>query len=84
MPDLTIYLDIPVEKGLDRKKRAVTLQRGEWNRLDQETIEFHRRVRQGYLQMAEAEPERWLVLDACRLIEQIQNEIREAVDDVLD
>jgi dTMP kinase len=83
-PDLTIYLDCPVEEGLHRKQRAMALGEGEWNRLDQEPVEFHRRVRQGYLALIAAEPGRWLVLDAHRPIKEIQKEIRKAVKSVLE
>ena len=83
-PDLTIYLDCPVEEGLNRKQRALALGEGEWNRLDREPVKFHRRVRQGYLALAAAEPDRWLVLDAVRSIEEIQREIQEAVTSVLE
>jgi len=83
-PDLTIYLDCPVEEGLRRKQQALTQGAGEWNRLDQETVEFHRRVRQGYLQLAAAEPERWLILDGCRSIDEIQRDIQEAVESLWD
>ena len=57
-PDLTILLDMPAEEGLARKgdKRA--------DRFEQEDIDFHRRVRQGYLELAAAEPQRWLIVDA--------------------
>ena len=58
LPDLTIYLDIAIEEGLLRK--AVQ----EWNRMEAQTLAFHQRVREGYLEMAAAEPERWLVVDA--------------------
>jgi dTMP kinase len=78
-PDLTLYLDCSVEEGLNRKQQALALGEGEWNRLDRETIEFHRRVRQGYMTLIAAEPDRWRVLDACRPIDEIQKEIREAV-----
>lgn len=84
IPDLTIYLDCPVEEGLNRKRRALELDGGEWNRLDQETPEFHRRVRQGYLALAAAEPDRWLILDACRSIEEIQSDIQQAAHSLLD
>jgi dTMP kinase len=47
IPDLTLYLDIEVEKGLTRKKKGL-----EWNRLDAYEIAFHRRVRDGYLALA--------------------------------
>lgn len=74
-PDLTIYLDLPVEEGLQRKQSAHMAQGGEWNRLDQQTIDFHRRVRQGYLKMAQAEPDRWLVVDATQSIAATQANI---------
>ena len=83
-PDLTLFLDCPVEEGLNRKKRALVLDGGEWNRLDRETPEFHRRVRQGYLTLARAEPSRWLVLNACRSIGEIQTDIRNAVQSIWD
>jgi dTMP kinase len=84
LPDLTICLDCPVEEGLRRKQQAMARDSGEWNRLDQETVEFHRRVRQGYLTLAAVEPDRWLVIDACHAIEVVQAEIQEAVTDLLD
>lgn len=57
IPDLVILLDLPPERGLGRKRV-----RGK-DRFEEEEIAFHRRVRQGYLEMAAAEPERWLVID---------------------
>ena len=78
-PDLTIYLDLPVEAGLKRKRQANIAGEGEWNRMDQLTLDFHRRVRQGYLTMAQAEQTRWLVIDAEQSIGQIQRVICSAV-----
>ncbi|UCC87706.1 MAG: dTMP kinase [Anaerolineales bacterium] len=75
-PHLTVYLDLPAEVGIERKHSAHTAEAGEWNRLDQQTLDFHRRVRQGYLKMAEAEPSRWLVVDATRSITDTQATIR--------
>ncbi len=63
-PDLTVYLDLPVEEGLRRKEKANTAGQGELNRMDRLELEFHQRVREGYLEMARIEPERWLVVDA--------------------
>jgi dTMP kinase len=57
-PDLTILLDVPPEEGLRRKKGT------QRDRFEQEDIEFHRRVRDGYLKLAAAEPSRWLVVDS--------------------
>src|SRR5512138_1522622 len=70
-PDLTILLDVDVELGLKRK----TQDGKEWNRLDAYTIEFHQRVRSGYLEMARAEPRRWAVIDAGQDWEPVQDAI---------
>ena len=74
-PDLTVLLDVDVVIGLRRK----TQNGSEWNRLDAYTIEFHQRVRRGYLEMVNAEPKRWVVLDASREWQQVQDELRDVV-----
>jgi dTMP kinase len=56
-PDLIIFLDISPEQGLARKQSLK-------DRFELEDLSFHRRVREGYLKMAAAEPDRWLVIDA--------------------
>ena len=61
-PDLTVVLDIPVATGLERA--ADRMGNGEWNRLDREPVEFHERVREGYEEIAKAEPSRVRVVDA--------------------
>jgi dTMP kinase len=73
-PDLTVLLDVDVEEGLRRKKKE-----NEWNRLDAYTVEFHQRVRAGYLQMVKQEPKRWVVLDAGRKWEEVQEELRRVI-----
>lgn len=72
VPDLTVCLDIAPEEGLQRR----LLGGEEWNRLDREALEFHRRVRAGYLELAASEPGRWVVVDASRSVEEVQAEIR--------
>jgi dTMP kinase len=57
-PDLTILLDIAAEEGLARKLA------GKRDRFEREALAFHRKIRKGYLKLASAEPERWLVIDA--------------------
>ncbi|MBI3764416.1 MAG: dTMP kinase [Chloroflexi bacterium] len=69
-PDLTILLDVETEEGLRRRRSS-----GEWNRLDAYALAFHQRVRQGYLGMAAAEPERWVVVDAGRAVEEVAEEV---------
>jgi len=83
VPDLTVYLDLPVEVGIERKQVAHAAQAGEWNRLDQQSVDFHRRVRRGYLQMAQADPDRWLVIDAAQSIDDTQVVIRKRLETLL-
>jgi dTMP kinase len=73
-PDLTVLLDVDVEEGLRRKKKE-----NEWNRLDAYTVEFHQRVRAGYLQMVKQEPKRWVVIDAGRKWDEVQEELRKVI-----
>jgi dTMP kinase len=74
-PDLTLYLDIAPEEGLKRRQANGE----EWNRLDAETLEFHQRVRAGYMELIAQEPERWVVIDAARSVEEVQGAIRAEV-----
>ena len=78
-PDLTLLLDIPVKDGLKRKVDNDS----EWNRLDAYAEAFHRRVRQGYLALAAAEPERWVVIDATQGKEKVQKAMQQVVLDRL-
>jgi len=79
-PDLIIYLDLPIEDGLGRKLRDREQGKGEWNRMDQLEADFHRRVRQGYLLMAGADPGRWLIIDASLDIDTIHATILDSVE----
>ena len=74
IPDLTILLDLDAQTGLKRKVHG-----NEWNRLDAYSLEFHERDRQGYAALVEAEPERWVVIDAAQPAERIQEIIRKVV-----
>ncbi len=64
-PDLTVLIDLPVRTGLLRARAARKPQSapGEWDRIEAESLRFHRRVRQGYLDLARANPRRFVVLD---------------------
>ena len=74
-PDLTLLLDLDVVRGLARRRDEGE----EMNRLDLETLEFHRRVRDGYLALAAAEPARWVCIDADRPGDEVQVDVRRAV-----
>lgn len=79
-PALTICLDLPVAEGLRRKQGGNLV---EWNRMEREEREFHERVRAGYLALASATSERWLVVDAMQPVEQVQGVIRARVRPLL-
>ena len=77
-PNLTLLLDIPAEVGQQRKAQASAMG-GEWNRLDAESLAFHQRVRAGYLELAAAEPERILIVDAAQPPDRLSDIIWETV-----
>jgi dTMP kinase len=77
-PDLTLLLDLSPEIGLRRVRLSSTL-----DRIEEEDLEFHRRVRKGYLEIARAEPDRFLILPAERGVDEIQGMVREAVETCL-
>jgi dTMP kinase len=76
-PDLTILLDVPVEVGLERTRR-----RAEWNRFeDTEGRAFFERVRAAYLGFAEAEPDRYRIVDGSGSVDASDEAIRAVVAD---
>jgi len=76
IPDLTVLLDVDVEEGLQRKKKN----NEEWNRMDDHAIQFYQRVRAGYLVMVKQEPKRWVMVDAGKRWESVQEELRKVID----
>jgi dTMP kinase len=77
LPDLTVLLDVPVEEGFNRKGVSIR------DRFEQEDISFHRKVRDGFLELASAEPQRWLVIDAAQSRKRIAGIIWERVSRLL-
>ncbi|HUC26637.1 MAG TPA: dTMP kinase, partial [Streptosporangiaceae bacterium] len=75
-PDLTVLLDLPVVTGLSRRLSSA-------DRLESEPVEFHQRVRSGFLSLAAAEPGRYLVLDADRSESEISRDIQLRVRELL-
>lgn len=75
-PDLTLLLDVDATVGLQRRQASG----GEWNRLDAYELDFHKRVRQGYLQLAREEPQRWHLINAGQAPEMVQSDIRKVIE----
>ena len=78
-PDLTFLLEGPVEAGLGRHESAGKAR----DRMEQESLEFHRRVAAEYARLAEGEPGRYVRLDATGTREKIHLEVRERVERLL-
>jgi dTMP kinase len=108
LPDVTVYLDLTAEEGLERKRRkrqetAEHSNKGlltpaaatprpnadpadgrnaaiEWNRLDARELAYHQRVADGYQKMIAQEPERWLIFDARQPVEELAEQISQALE----
>lgn len=68
-PDLVLLLDLPPEIGLKRAKSRATQStsaESSWTRFEQQELEFHKKVRDGFLELARTEPETVVVIDANR------------------
>ncbi len=76
MPDLTFLLDLPPAEGLGRRARSA-------DRLESEPEQFHNRVRHAFLDLAETDPDRYLVLDATMDSYQLSKSIQRAVRELL-
>ncbi|QHC66022.1 dTMP kinase [Rathayibacter sp. VKM Ac-2759] len=79
-PDLTVLLDLDPAAARTRLDASRT----RFDRLEAEKEEFHARVRQAFLAIAEADPERFLVVDASRPIERIAETVRQRIAGLLD
>lgn len=79
MPDLTLILDLPVEEGLARAHAR----RGEETRFERKDIHFHKRVRRGFLSIVKEEPNRCVVIDASRSIDDVHRAVLSVIKDRL-
>jgi len=77
-PDMTILLDAPAEIGMQR-----AAERGQGDRMDNEELAFYRRVRNGYLTLAEMHPDRFAVVDASRSLDEVKADIAREMDSLL-
>ena len=76
-PFLTILLDLDVEEGLRRNRRAQ-----KEDRFELETVEFHNRVRQGFMKIAGEEPDRVKIVDASQGKDEVTRDIIKIVEEV--
>jgi len=86
-PDLTLYLDIDPEAGLARarhRNRGVRGDEAGQTRMDEQSAEFYRRVRRGYLELARREPQRVRLIDASRGMEEVERDVWAAVSAFLE
>lgn len=74
-PFLTILLDLDVEAGLQRNRQA-----HKEDRFELETVEFHKRVRNGFHQIAAEEPDRVKIVDSSRSTEEVSREVQDIVE----
>jgi dTMP kinase len=78
MPNLTFYIDLDPEIGLSRIANRV-----KYDRLDQETFEFHQKVRQGYLQLITMYPNRIVLIDGTASLEAITEKMMKHIRSIL-
>ncbi|RME63211.1 MAG: dTMP kinase [Nitrospirae bacterium] len=77
-PQRTYLLDLSPEEGLKRNSTAKKT-----DRFERESLEFHKRVREGFLQIASEEPERFKIIDSHKNLDEVFSEIKEDVEGLL-
>jgi dTMP kinase len=81
VPDMTILLDVNVSLGMQRCAKRQIGKKIQYDRIESEALEFHEKVRQGYLELARRFPERFRKVDAMRHAEPIAEDIWKLVSD---
>lgn len=83
VPDRTVLLDVSVEHGLARRHAGPTEGLNRFETSELHGADFHQRVRDGYLEMAAAEPARWRIVDGSLEPDQVAAAVWAAVEDLL-
>lgn len=78
-PDLGIVLDIPYEKSMRRLENRTQIKNEKPDRMESKGERYHKRVRQGFLELAAQDPLRYVVLDASKDVQAVQDSIREII-----
>ncbi|MEX1296664.1 MAG: dTMP kinase [Candidatus Limnocylindrales bacterium] len=79
-PDLVVLLDVSPQTGLDRRAAGDADELTRWEDESRFDLAFHTRVREGYLEMAATDPERWVVIDGSAAVDAVAAEVGRAVD----
>jgi dTMP kinase len=79
-PDLTLLFDLDERLGLERAHARIAATSNEEGRFEAEDLRFHRRVREGYLSLAAAEPERFAIVDAGGTPDQVFEQAKKIVE----
>ncbi len=84
-PDLTLLFDLPVEIGLQRANRRndKLKESSSIDRFEKENMDFHRRIREGYLNILKNDPDRFRLIDANREVETIQKDVRTCINNFI-
>jgi len=78
-PDVTLLLDLPVEVGLERSMKRLAESAVDEGRFEAESLSFHKKIREGFLRIAKAEPYRLRVIDATGAIENVATQVYSAL-----
>jgi len=81
-PDLTFVLDVPPEQGLKRAEDRLQLNNAE-SRFEDKGLAFHLRVRDGFLELAAQDPQRFVIIDASGTAEQTDEQVRQQISNRL-
>lgn len=81
-PDLTFIMDVPIEIGLKRA-RVSNIEFVGGDRMERETLEFHQKLRNGFLEVAKSRPDKCVILDATKSIQELHEEVKQVLHNYL-